>query len=90
MSLDEIELQTLIDSLKWKGSGEKGPHSYIVRTDVPVAWEKIAAFIDAHAYIKEYKGVKYKYANLNGYRYWHFQLILNRAKLLDVEDVNPT
>jgi hypothetical protein len=86
---DELAaLQLEIEEATWRKTNYIEPHEYIIKTDVPELWDKIAKYIDTHSYTKEFKGNKYRYANIGNYRYWHFDLTLNRA-LNKVEDEQP-
>lgn len=88
------DLQQLIDSVPWKEAKtykDFAPHEYILRTDCSDVWEEIAKAIDIGGIMESFqmggmpRPVWYRYYRLGRYKYWHYELVLNRA-LLD-EDV---
>jgi len=72
--------QEEIDSAKWRKTDYLEPHEYIVKKDYPELFKKLAQDIDGSPVTRTFMGKKYRYLIFNGYRYWHFQIILNRAK----------
>ena len=53
---------------------------YFLKTQNPELFEAIAERVKHQPTVREFMGRKYKYYILNGWRYWHFMLVLNRAK----------
>ena len=78
----EMELRAAIASVAWRATTYIAPHEYIVKENCPEAWDVIAKAIDTDktAYTKMFKGAAYKYLDIDGWRYWHFDVTLNRAK----------
>jgi hypothetical protein len=80
------DVQAAADSVVWRKTIYVSPHEYIIREKVREAWEKIADAIDNLGVIEEFGGRPYKYLKMNGYRYWHYQKVLNRAELVLQDD----
>jgi hypothetical protein len=82
----EKELQSIIDSVQWRESSWVCKHAYIIRHEKPTKpWEAppevfnaIAKAIAASPYFDVYKGRKYKNLHLNGKKYWHMGVVINR------------
>lgn len=82
----ESEITKLIDSVKWTFAKTmpKIPHEYIVTNDYP---EKVDAIntliteIEKNGYTKSFYNKEYKYLEINGYKYWVIENIINRAKI---------
>lgn len=94
--LDQKDAQTitiLIERGRWRRSpgyaredGEwVGPHEYIVRKNDPETFDALKKLLSQSpdGYYSEYKGSRYRYVNIEGWKYWSFQIILNREKLPD-------
>ena len=65
-----------------KTYAKTAPHEYIVEKSNPKLFDKICGLIDAEGYSEIWKdGKEYKYLKIGGYKYWHFDNILNREKL---------
>jgi hypothetical protein len=78
------EIERLIEDVPWRATNYIEPHEYIVKT-----WdEKCAALVESirkriseQGYRQKFRGASYRYVNVDGYRYWVFKLVLNRARL---------
>lgn len=66
---------------QWRKTKLIEAHEYIVKMQQPELFEAIKQYIREHGYWGTFEGKRYKYANVYGWRYWHFQFILNRANL---------
>lgn len=81
-----IKINELIDSVNWTFAKTMPeiPHEYIVIDDYPEKSKEIVEFtelIRANGYEKEFYGKKYRYLNIDNYRYWTIENIINRARL---------
>lgn len=61
------------------------PHEYIVRDDLSEEdkklFDKLRVFIKKNGYTEKFYSKEYKYFNIDKYKYWVLDNILNRAKL---------
>ena len=61
------------------------PHHYIVRDDLSVPNQKLfdefKEFIDKKGYSKKFYEKEYKYIDMEGYKYWIIENILNREEI---------
>jgi hypothetical protein len=91
--ITEATLLDLLAKVTFKETVYIRPHAYIVR-----AWsEECAAVYDAFAqYIKEagysakFYNRTYRYANVDGYKYWIVDNVLNRERLPEEEYGNDS
>lgn len=86
LGLVDQELRDMIQKAYWKETTCRGKaplHSYILKTAEPVLWEKLAFLIDNHGYDAFYHTTKFRYFDIDGYMYWHYDLVLNRALIKD-------
>jgi hypothetical protein len=76
------ELRALIGSLDWTFARTMAeiPHEYIVRFTYPDAFQTLSEAIRRHGVPGEFDGRRYRYLHLDGWRYWQFRIILNRAR----------
>lgn len=86
MNSDLIQIKNLINSVNWQfaKSMPKIPHEYIVTDHYPAKTDEIKKFIkeiENHGYSKSFYGKEYKYLEINGYKYWVIENIINRAKI---------
>lgn len=86
MNTDLKQIQKLIDSLNWQftKSMPEIPHEYIVTDHYPEKADEINKFIkdiENHGYSKSFYDKEYKYLEINGYKYWVIENIINRAKI---------
>jgi hypothetical protein len=86
-------LQALANSLVWqpctpKYAGEVGPHEYVVRnrTISNDDYVKFMQAVKAYGKVQTYTvtGNKARYLDLGPHRYWHYAIVLNRARHEDV------
>lgn len=78
--------KSFINSADWKFAKTMSeiPHEYIVIDDYPKKSKEIAEFIKligTNGYEKKFYGKKYRYLNIDNYKYWLIENIINRAKL---------
>ena len=63
------------------------PHYYIVRDNLTKedqkTFDEFKLFIKKNGYIEDFHGKKYQYININGYKYWAIENILNREKIYE-------
>lgn len=76
----------LIDSVKWTYAKTMPgiPHEYIVTDHYPEKSDEIEKFIEQiqqNGYAKAFYGKEYKYLEIDGYKYWVIENIINRAKI---------
>lgn len=78
-------VQKEIAKQKWifaKTYAKTAPHEYIVRKSDPVFFDKMCKLIDVKGYSETWKdGKTYNYLKVEKYKYWHFDIILNREKV---------
>ncbi len=84
----DLQKQTtaLISSLDWTFAKTMPeiPHEYIVTDHYPKQSKEINKLIEEIAkngYAKPFYGKEYKYLEINGYKYWVIENIINRAKI---------
>lgn len=80
------EIKELISSLTWTFAKTMPdiPHEYIVIGDYPKKSDEIKVFIkgiESYGYAKTFYGKEYKYLEIDGYKYWVIENIINRAKI---------
>jgi hypothetical protein len=82
MELKGIEhLRELIRQAKWtKAKTYKPPfdHEYIVMKKYPELCTLLRLAIDRYGYDKDFLGQRHRYIDIDGYRYWHYQMVFNR------------
>ena len=81
-------LKKLILSLTWRFAKTMPeiPHEYIVTDSYPEKLSEIKnliAEIENNGYTKSFYGKEYKYLNIDDYKYWVIENIINREKLKD-------
>ena len=86
--LDQKQLELMLSEVKWtfaKTYAKTAPHEYIVNHQYPLVFEQMCKLIDAEGYDRDFTlsghTNRYRYYNLGGYKYWHFDTILNREPL---------
>ena len=80
------EIQKYINSVKWQFAKTMPeiPHEYIVVENYPEKIDKTNRFIaeiEKNGYTKSFYTKEYKYLEIDGYKYWVIENIINRAKL---------
>jgi hypothetical protein len=97
----EAELIKVIEAQRWKTAktyAKTAPHAYIVKKWNPKVWDALAAAIDRYGVDQEFRLFKsvntYRYLYIGDYRYWHYEIILNRTRAdqslsLHTEDPKP-
>lgn len=86
MNIDLKQIRKLINSLNWQFAKTMPeiPHGYIVIDHYPAKADEINKFIkeiENNGYSKSFYGKNYKYLEVNGYKYWVIENIINRAKI---------
>jgi hypothetical protein len=80
------ELEKEIAEQKWifaKTYAKTAPHEYIVKKSSPEFFDKMCRLIDSEGYNARWRdGKEYKYLKIGTYKYWHFDIILNREKIV--------
>jgi len=76
-----MNLEEEVKRIKWHETKYISPHAYIKRTEYPGLFRELVKAIDEKGYKRKFKGVTYRYLDIGDYSYWHFNLILNRAKM---------
>ena len=74
------------ESATWYKTTYIQPHEYIVRHEQPELFADLAARIDRDGYWGEFQGRRYRYLDIGGYKYWHFNIILNRELLSEAPE----
>lgn len=80
------EIKEFISSVDWQFAKTMPeiPHEYIVTNQYPDKIERIKEFveeIEKNGYAKKFYGKQYKYLEIDGYKYWAIENILNREKI---------
>lgn len=86
MNNDLIQIKNLINSLDWQFAKSMPgiPHEYIVTDNYPEKSDEIIKFIkriENNGYTKSFYNKEYKYLEIDGYKYWVIENIINRAKI---------
>ncbi len=81
-----FDVRKFIDSVDWQFAKTMPeiPHEYIVTDDYPEKAEEINNLIEQinkKGYTKAFYGKEYKYLEIDGYKYWVIENIINREKL---------
>jgi len=65
-----------------KTYAEFAPHWYIIKENDPKLWDDIAVLIDKYGVVSEFRKTNTfnRYLVIGDYKYWHYDIILNRAK----------
>lgn len=83
--VDLVQLQKDINAQTWRKTNVRGgPHEYFIRCQNPSLWDRLAQLVKEKGVRQLYPqtGRKYRYYyHTDGYRYWHFKIIMNRSKV---------
>lgn len=86
---DELaELVAMIEAGSWHVTDYIAKHSYITIHKQPELFRKLADAIDKYGYNAKFFKTTYRYLNIGEYRYWHYQIVLNRARFADVPEAS--
>lgn len=88
-TLTETLLIDLLATVTFRETTYIQPHAYIVRTwSEPCAkvFDAFADHIAAEGYEKRFYSKTYRYANVDGYKYWIMDNVLNRERLPETTD----
>jgi len=84
--MDDKELAEGISKAQWRFTPYNGhPHEYILISKDPEVWKELARRIDEEGYWGNFYGARFRYYNFDGWKYWHYVEVLNRAPLPDNE-----
>lgn len=83
---EKNKINKFINSVKWQfaKSMPEIPHEYIVTNDYPEKSNEINQFIKEiknNGYTKTFYNKEYKYLEINGYKYWAIENIINRTTI---------
>jgi hypothetical protein len=73
------KLSEAIKVAPWRASDLEGPHEYIVDKWDPELFHIITSLISNDGYRGIFNNKEYRYLDIDGYRYWQIDIILNRA-----------
>ena len=76
----EASINKLIENASWRKTDYIAPHEYVLVHDEPILALQIKLRIKNEGYTKEFKGRKYRYVDIDEYRYWSMGVVLNRAR----------
>ena len=78
---NEDELLEMILNQPWtfaKTYVNKGPHEYFLRVDNEALYDALVEAIAEYGRDDYYFKHKYRYVDIGGYYYWHYQTLVNR------------
>lgn len=81
-----MAIKNFVDTVVWTFAKTMPeiPHEYIVIDDYPEKSESIKEFIqeiENDGYVNSFFDKEYKYLEIDGYKYWVIENIINRAKI---------
>jgi hypothetical protein len=79
-----VSLVNLCGSAEWRKTTTYPPHlehEYILREKYPELFQLLSNAIDQYGYDESFYSKTYRYLTLDGYRYWHFDTLVNRETL---------
>ena len=77
-------LLNLCNSVEWRKTTTYPPHlehEYILIEKQPELVKKLRNAIDEYGYDEVFYSKTYRYLDLENYRYWHFETLVNRETL---------
>ena len=84
--MNKTELAEGISKAHWRFTPYNGhPHEYILIPKDPDVWGELARRIDEEGCWDNFYSTKVRYYNFEGWKYWHYEEVLNRAPLPDNE-----
>ena len=84
--MNEAELTEAIARANWRFTPYFGlPHEYILISKDPEVWRELARRIDEEGYWDNFYSTKVHYYDFGGWKYWHYEEVLNRAPLPENE-----
>lgn len=83
---DELSasLLNLCISAEWRKTTTYPPHlehEYVLQEKYPELFQMLSNAIDEYGYDESFYSKTYRYLTLDGYRYWHFDTLVNRETL---------
>lgn len=86
--ISKNKMNKLISSVEWRVAKTMPeiPHEYIVVESYPEKSDEIEKFIkeiERNGYTKSFYDKEYKYLEIDEYKYWVIENIINRAKIED-------
>ena len=85
-TLEPIDLTQTLKAASWRKSKLAAPHEYVLKHDRPQLFNMMKAMIARDGYRQAFQGRTYLYIDLDGYKYWTVDVVLNRAKLNEVHE----
>jgi hypothetical protein len=91
-TLQHITAATLLDLLAkviFKETTYIRPHAYILRSwseDCATVYDAFAQHIKEAGYSAKFYSKTYRYANVEGFKYWIVDTVLNRERLPETEE----
>ena len=84
--MNDTELAEAVARALWRFTPYHGhPHEYILESKEPLLHAELARRIEAEGYWAYFYSLKVQYLNLEGWKYWRCQEVLNRAPLPENE-----
>jgi len=84
--MNDIELAEAVGKAHWRFTPYHGhPHEYILISKDREVWRELARRIDEEGYWDSFYRTKVRYYNFMGWKYWHYEEVLNRAPLPENE-----
>ncbi|MDP1624452.1 MAG: hypothetical protein Q8L64_01655 [bacterium] len=77
-------LLNLCNAVEWRKTTTYPPHlehEYILSEKYPESFQLLSNAIDQYGYEESFYSKIYRYLNLDGFRYWHFDTLVNRETL---------
>ena len=76
-----MDLQNLIKDANWTKAGRTSAHEYVIlnKSTRPLV-EMIKDWIETSGYEKSFNAKKYRYVDIDDYKYWYIHPVLNREK----------
>lgn len=83
---DEVHssLVNLCSSAEWRKTTTYPlhlEHEYVLREKYPELYQLLSDAINRYGYDESFYSKTYRYLILDGYRYWHFDTLINRETL---------
>jgi hypothetical protein len=80
--MTDFELADAIAKAQWRFTPYRvHPHEFILISKDPEVWRELARRIDERGYWELFFRTKVRYYDFQGWKYWHYEEVLNRAPL---------
>ena len=84
--MTDKELAEAISKTAWKFTPQNGyPHEYILIYNERALWDEVVGRIKTYGYAGKFQQAKFRYYDFMGWKYWHYEEVLNREPLPDSE-----